>query len=333
MSPYSTPLLEYEPYEAVEVIEAEDPYAIPAGDDDEHEVEEEMDGLENRPDVGSPEWKKIISEIQKPPLLPLQGNYALEKKDSKHRMGDLLGVCFGVYKKEHPADPDGHHFYEWLDAMSDLDRVIMIANHGLVRQGKYDSSSSLDTRTNIKPSMVKAFMKGVAYLDRVGRKNHRVKFVAGTAMLNDQELSTSEMQTVLSGKGFAIWVMSEKGKMYVGNHIKGMLHHSSFLAGADVMCGGEVKAHMGKITYLSAKTGHYRALSTHFACALRVLETCVNNLDDIKIAAWKPPDQKVRIISPRTLMLNPASYEAWGNLHPKDIEKIRSGDFSSFPTV
>ncbi len=333
MAHYATPLLEYDPYEAVATIEAEDPYAIPADDDDEHEVEEEMDALENRPEVGSPEWKKIISEIQKPALLPLSGNYALEKKDPKHRMGDLLGVCFDVYKKGHPADLDGHHFYEWLDGLSDLDRVFMISNHGLVRQGKLDPVSNIDSRTNIKPSMVKAFMKGVAYLDRVGRKNHRVKFVAGTAMLNDQELSTSEMQTVLSGKGFAIWVMSEKGKMYVGSHIKGMLHHSSFLAGADVMCGGEIKAHMGKIAYLSAKTGHYRALSTHFACALRVLETCVDNLDAIKIAAWKPPDPKVHIISPRSLMMSPASYEAWGNLPAKDIAKIRSGDFASFPTA
>lgn len=63
--------------------------------------------------------------------------------------------------------------------------------------------------------------------------------LAGVLMV---PLSTAEMSTVFSGKGIGIWVMSEKGKLYVGNHVKGMIHHSSFLAGANVIGDGRQAA-------------------------------------------------------------------------------------------
>jgi len=330
MPQYDLPELNLDPEELAESIGADDHYSTPVDDDDEHDIEEELDELESRPDVGSEAWKKIISEINKPAVLKLQGDYLREKQDPKHRMGDLLGVCFDVYKRKAPGDPDGNQFYKWLDSMGDWDRVLMIKDRirfDLSKAQRDQGASKEDSF--IKPSMVKAFMKGVAYLDRAGRKSHRLKLVAGTAMLNGVEFGTSQMQTVLSGKGFAIWVMSEKGKMYVGSHVKGMLHHSSFLAGADVMCGGEMKASMGKITYLSSKTGHYRAGTEHMVWALSVLETCVNNFDQIKVLAFK---NKIPVmLAPITLRLSPATYDSWGDLKQSQIECIRRGDFTGFP--
>jgi hypothetical protein len=124
--------------------------------------------------------------------------------------------------------------------------------------------------------------------------------------------------------------MSEAGKMYVGSHVKGMLHHSSFLAGADVMCGGEIKAHMGRISYLSAKTGHYQAGTEHLVWALNVLETCVNNFDQIKVLAFR--NNVPVMLEPTTLRLSPSTYEAWGNLKPSQVEAIRNGNFADFGT-
>ena len=298
---------------------------MPDYDEPDDDVEEGLDELENRPDVGSVEWKKIISEINKPGSLKLQEKYLLEKQDPKHRMGDLLEVCFEAYKGQAKGDPNGINFYKWLDSMSDWDRLMMIKD-GVRFQSKQGASKE---DSNIKPSMVKAFMQGVAYLDRAGRKSRRLKFVAGTAMLNGVQFSTSQMQTVLSRQGFGIWVMSEKGKMYVGSHVKGMLHHSSFLEGADVMCGGEVKADMGKITYLSGKTGHYRATTTHLVWALNVLEKCVDNFNEIKVLAFK--NNIPVMLAPRTLIFSPATYDAWGDLKSSQIESIRNGDFTGFP--
>ena len=337
MGKYDTPELNLEPEELAASIDEDDddPYSTP-DDDDENGIEAGMDEFENRPEVGSAEWKKIISEINKPEVLSLKGDYLREKTDKKHRMGDLLAGCFSAYLEERPADQEGNQFYDWLDEMSDLKRLMLVANAGKAGDAMRDTKGANSPDANIKPSMVKAFMKGVAYLDRVGRKSHRVKFVGGTAMLNGRELDTSLMRTVLSGQGFAIWVMGETGKMYVGSHVKGMVHHSSFLGGADVMCGGELMAKAGKITYLSAKTGHYKATTKHLVWALTVLENCVSNWDLIKVLVFQ--DKQVGaekkavplLLSPRQVVLSASNYDAWGDLGPKRIEFIRTGQWDKF---
>lgn len=327
MATYATAYLNSDPEEFVKQL---DPYSEPAADDDdsnEDDVEEGLEELEDAPAHGSPEWKQLIASMAKPTSLPLGGGYKRESQDPKHRMGDLLEHCFKVYEQKNPGDKDGIHFYQWLDGMSDLDRVMMIANNPLVR--------NVAKQENIKPSMVKAFMRGVAYLDKAGRKNHKVVFKGGTAMASkggaEVPLDTSEMSTVFSGKGFGIWVMSEKGKLYVGNHIKGMVHHSSFLSGANVMCGGEMRARMGKIDLLSAKSGHYQPGTEHLIWALNVLETCVSNFDDIKVMAWVKNQTPLNLISPRTLMFNTYKYDTWGKISPDEMTRLRAGSFASFP--
>ena len=338
MGKYDTPELNLEPDELAASIDEEDddPYANPDDDDDENGIEGGLDEFENRPVVGTSEWKKLISEINKPAALSLKGDYLREKTDKKHRMGDLLAGCFSGYKDQKPGDPDGNQFYDWLDAMADLQRLMIVANAGKAGEHMRDTQGAKSPDANIKPSMVKAFMKGVAYLDRIGRKSHRVKFVGGTAKLNGVDFSTSDMRTVLSGQGFAIWVMSEKGKLYAGSHVKGMVHHSSFLEGENVMCGGELIADAGKIKYLSAKTGHYKATTSHLVWALTVFETCVNNFDGIKVLVFK--DQTVagvkkavpKLLAPRDVINDPFGYDAWGDLGPKRIEWIRSGQWGNF---
>jgi hypothetical protein len=330
MPVYDWPELNLDPHELAASIGADDHYSTPGNDDDEHDIEGELNDLEDRPEVRYHAWKTIISQINKPDALKLQGHYLLEKQDKKHRMGDLLKVCFDAYTTAVPGDRDGHGFYEWLDAMSDWDRLMIVKGSVRFDPGKAHKDQGIGNEdSNIKPSMVKAFMKGVAYLDRAGRRSHRLRFVAGTAMLNGVEFDTQEMQTVHSGRGFAIWVMSDKGRMYVGNHVKGMHHHSSFLAGADVMCGGEMMARRGKITYLSGKTGHYRAGTQHMVWALSALEVRVNNLDQIKVLAFK--NEIAVMLAPITLRFSPATYDSWGKLKESQIECIRSGDFSGFP--
>ncbi|MGH9455326.1 MAG: hypothetical protein ACRD2O_15300, partial [Terriglobia bacterium] len=146
------------------------------------------------------------------------------------------------------------------------------------------------------------------------------------------ELDTAEMQTVFSGKGFGIWVMSEKARLFVGNHVKGLMHHSSFLAGADVMCGGEMKAYMGKIELLSSKSGHYQPGMEHLVWALNVLETCVDNFDDIKIMAWRyPTTTPLRLISPWALKQNPNVWQ-WGILTADELARLQRRDYASFPS-
>lgn len=331
-SKYADPsLLQEDPEKfAASIYEEDDGYGAPAdleSSGDEDDIEEEMDELEGgvfNPHRTEEQWKELVERIPRPGALSLKGAYQLEKQDSKHRMGDLLDECLKAYKTAGSPPPS---FFEWLDAMSDLKRTMLIANHGLVRSGQ--STDTVDSRTNIKPSMVKAFMKGVAYLDKAGRKTHRVRFVGGTGMQDGLALDTLHMQTVFSGRGFGIWVMSEKGKMYVGSHVKGLMHHSSFLEGGNVMCGGEIMAAMGKIRFLSAKTGHYQAQLENLKFALNVLEVSVDNYDEIKVLVWEVGQPK--ILSPSQVQFG-GYYSAWGNLTKDQAGWLRNHEFAKFPS-
>jgi hypothetical protein len=307
---------------------------LDAQDDNEEDLDEALAAHAGAaPD--SPEWKQIIADLRSPASLPLGARYAREAQDPKHRMGDLLEGCFKVYEQKHPGDPDGHGFYHWLDAMPDMERVMLVSN--AESAGKNSAVMMRgSSKGNIQPSMVKAFMRGVAYLDKSGRKSYRVFFKAGTAYTRngeaETELSTQQMSTVFSGKGFGIWVMSKKGKLYVGNHVKGMVHHSSFLAGAEVMCGGEMWARNGKIQFLSAKSGHYRPRKENMNWALSVLETCVDNYDDIKVMAWSDGrDTRVHLLDPRTFLWS-NRWEPWGNIDNDEMARIQAGNFTGFPS-
>lgn len=305
-------------------------------DFDDDGVDDELAALEGAP-PGSTDWKRLIASFDSPGSRALQPTYKREAQDPKHRMGDLLEECFKVYVKKHPEDQTGLRFYYWLDGLGDWDRVMLVSGHALMRGTGEDAY--------VKPSMVKAFMRGVAYMDKAARKSHRVHFNGGTAFLKGGEagtgalggtvmtpLSTAEMSTVFSGKGFGIWVVSESGKLYVGNHVKGMIHHSSFLAGADVMCGGEMWARHGKIQLLTAKSGHYNPGIEHLVWALKVLETCVDNFDDIKVMAWKRTTNKLLLVAPRSILWdNYGLYTAWGPILPDEAARLRAGNFASFP--
>ena len=298
-------------------------------DDDDSSTEEGLDALDAPSEPHTPDWKEYIRNMGNTPAplklgeKPGTEKYKFEKQDPKHRMGDLLELCFKTYQAKERGDPDGIHFYEWLDRKNQEKQLNV-----LLKQwpdiGKH-------------PDLIEAFMQGVAYMDKQTRQSHKVAFRGGTAFTRragsaefSQELDTGEMQTVFSGKGFAIWVMKESGRVFAGNHVKGLVHHSSFLAGGDVMCGGEMKAHMGKIELLSAKSGHYQPSMSHLVWALRVLETCVDNYEAIKIMAWAyPTTTPLRLISPSQLRRDPNVWQ-WGHLTANELARLRNRDYASF---
>jgi hypothetical protein len=283
----------------------------------------------------APEWREIIASLAPAKPLALGAKYVREAQDPKHRMGNLLEGCFNEYLRKNPGDQAGKDFYTWLDKMPDLQRVMLVANAD--KAGTESSTLMRGTQAgNIKPSMVKAFMQGVAYLDRAGRRSYKVLIKAGTLYSNkggvETELSTMQMSTVFSGKGFGIWVISKKGNLYVGNHVKGMLHHSSFLAGNKVMCGGEIWARNGKIQFLSGKSGHYEPGKENMNWALNFLEKCVDNFDEIKVASWRGGTQSpLYLVSPRTFLWS-TDWSAWGKMSRDEMARLQAGNFASFPS-
>lgn len=223
-------------------------------------------------------------------------------------------------------------FYEWLDSIPEWERVEMIRTTLTTMSQTPDAIKPVravgrpladisrfglrgpDRTQNINPSMVRAFLYGVRYLDHAARKGYRLTFSGGLASRNGNLFDTSGMRTVFSGPGSAIWVQSPKDNFYAGDHIKGQFHHSSFLSGGEVKCGGEMQATQGKITRISAKSGHYQPTAGHFAIALLALEQLGLNLSAVKVVVWAVtrPDSMASLISGADFLVDPRKWEVWG---------------------
>jgi hypothetical protein len=277
-------------------------------------------------------WQQIIPAA---PAIPadrdLGGVYQRERADPRHRMGDLLSACHDEYENRGIAllGPEAKGFYQWLDEMPEWERVVMIRDR-LVLVGEHGPDSRLVgpdpagmvEHVNLKPSMVKAFLTGVAYLDRVGRRRYKLTFGAGGVIQQNGEVfDTTKLRTVFSGPGFAIWVMwtSADGvtnKFYAGNHVKGRFHHSSFVAGDPVKCGGEMVVRNGRMLLVSAKSGHYQPRREHFIYALGVLRGLGVDMRVLQALVWPngAPDQPVTVPA-ETFLANPGAYETWGQGH------------------
>jgi hypothetical protein len=302
---------------------------------------EELEGLEPQTEVDK--WETLLLSIPNTPSeLNLGANYQFEKTDQKHRMGDLLKSCFQIYKKKYPNvathnQHDTPSFYQWLDSLPEMERIAMMADSlkefggraiDKIKVRNYDFSQH-----NLKPSLVKAFLRGVKYLDQTSRKDYRVRIAPGVAQYRGKPFSTVQMRTVFSGAGFGIWVMSPKGKMYAGSHVLGEFHHSSFLSGTSVRCGGEIRANNGKFEFLSAKSGHYMPSLEHLAWSIEILLKQGMDLTNTRVAVWSKTDRGVRLPTAREFLANKSLYNAWGEFKPAEMARIQQGDFSGFASI
>jgi hypothetical protein len=234
----------------------------------------------------------------------------------------MLKLCFEAYTRRFPDDEEGIHFYEWLDALPNHELVpILKQNVNVYDKGVLDWH------------MIVNFKRGVQYMDKETRRSYKIDFWGGTAFRRSdgKEFDTSQNETAFSGKGYAIWVMKDNGRMFAGDHIKGHIHHSSFLEGGDVMCGGELLARSGKVKVISAKSGHYRPSMVHLAWALRVLETCTSNYHEMKVMAWRAGNPRgLHLISPAVLRAAPNNW-GWGDVTAIEIARVNAGNYGSFP--
>lgn len=69
--------------------------------------------------------------------------------------------------------------------------------------------------------------------------------------------------------GTWIFVLSRNNRLYVGQKIKGRLHHSSFTAGAPTLASGNIHvSEDGILKSISPKSGHYRPKVSEWSAAL-----------------------------------------------------------------
>ena len=124
------------------------------------------------------------------------------------------------------------------------------------------------------PSTGQKVEQNVRYLTATERLRYLLRVDGGRLKdCNVDNYDTSREWTQASGKGWAIFVMDDKGNIYAGTHLLGVFHHSSFLAGAPTRAAGEIIVVDGKLKVITSKSGHYRPGNPEM---IRALETLVS---------------------------------------------------------
>ena len=126
----------------------------------------------------------------------------------------------------------------------------------------------------------------VKYLSATERKAYELAVQPDGLLYNaqGQPFDTQNAGTV-TGKGKAIFVMSEAGQIYASlDQQPGLFHHSSFLAGGPVAAAGEIQVLNGAVMAVSNRSGHYTPDHTYTQQFVEQLwRKGVKNTADIKI--------------------------------------------------
>lgn len=114
----------------------------------------------------------------------------------------------------------------------------------------------------------------VAYVSSGDRLNYKLglqadRIIQGPPPGLPGGYTTAASYSKEAGDGYAIYVMSPDGDIYVSGHEVGRFHHSSFLAGGEAAGAGEVKIIDGRVIALTNKSGHYAPTYVHVAQTLR----------------------------------------------------------------
>lgn len=81
-----------------------------------------------------------------------------------------------------------------------------------------------------------------------------------------------------------IYVMDVFERIFISKSPSGKFHHSSFLSGKSVICGGNMLMVQGEIRYLDNSSGHYKPDTADLLACVQLLERCYElDLEKIKI--------------------------------------------------
>jgi|GEM_PF-5150463 len=126
----------------------------------------------------------------------------------------------------------------------------------------------------------------VKYLNELEREAYKVTFKDGKVYkANGELLDTTGFKSLHGQKNAGIFVMDKEGNIYVGQHSRGLFHHSSFLSGGRVASAGEIVAKNGIIETISSKSGHYQPRELHqiqFKAQLKAFGIDTSSINFIK---------------------------------------------------
>ena len=181
----------------------------------------------------------------------------LEAVDPKHRYSKSLKKYFCFWQQQqqlHDNSEDHEDFFTWLD---------------------FGGGRSVDL-----PWCPRRVLEGrrVKYMTPLERSYFEVLVKDGVLSWK----STGDpcytrvgwLQRIFTKKlvrsGTWIFVLSHDGRLFVGQKVKGRLHHSSFMAGAPTLASGNIHVGVdGTLKVISPKSGHYRPKVQFWCAALK----------------------------------------------------------------
>jgi hypothetical protein len=212
--------------------------------------------------------------------------YRMEALDPKHRMGDLLMYCFNIYQRIKPQAP----FFQWLDSMSYFEVCKHIKQYRmgqLADQGMYEHHARPKADEDVR-RLAPMFVKSVKYLDGRTRATYRVHVDGGALKWRNKTFDTVKLnrETVFSGIGWAMWVLSANKAVYTNSHILGESHHSGFLSGGVVKGAGEWKVADGRVEFITGKTGHYKCDLNSLRESIKTMQGLGISFTNAKVVVW-----------------------------------------------
>lgn len=107
----------------------------------------------------------------------------------------------------------------------------------------------------------------VVYLSPEQRANYELRPKDGLLFRKDGIIPIDTKHSY--GNHSLLYVICEDKKIYSGRGAKYILHHSSFLAGGDVLAAGKLMTSGGKVVFISNNSGHYRPSAQYLLQAIK----------------------------------------------------------------
>lgn len=210
-------------------------------------------------------------------------NNWLEVISKEHFMGDKLSAHWRVWM----ANSKERSFWDYLQKLPSSQRdmlseyQVFYANDLLTRSlfEAYFHGGKLQSR--MEPELQEGLMaaRGLENQKQEIRKlaaSSEIKYV-------DTMNWPSQAITNFEPKGWACFVFSTTGVIYIGKHMGGKFHHSSFLCGAPIRAAGMLKVKNGDIVEIHEKNGHYQADTNDLCFFLEYLRKRGARLDHITV--------------------------------------------------
>lgn len=209
-------------------------------------------------------------QASKTPVL-IECKHWLEMQDKYHRYGTYLKPYYDLWLSQNCEQP----FFHWLDL-----------GDGLTA----DSSPKFRTRRRSVSRDVLDTTR-VHYCTESERESYKVRVRESDGCLvwaSKTPLapgaSFNEVVDTTGDDDRWIFVIDAQGECLVNRKVKGLFHHSSFVAGEPVRAAGRISVRQGRIASVGPNSGHYRTTREQLVHAVHNFFDSVVPIAEIPIA-------------------------------------------------